>query len=300
MKWPVVSVLVALLVLPVQAFSFGVQELYETWRNQYLVPDEPGVILDVPYVVTEDHIADQMFKLLKLKPGDIFYDLGCGDGRLVIGAVKHPGVRGVGIDLDPRRVEESKANARAAGVSDRTTFIRQDIFQSDFRDATAIAIYLLPSLNLKLRPRFFQELKPGTRIVSHNFDMGEWKPDQTVYAGLWLDGFHYLHYWVIPANASGMWQGTKGGRMWSLSFTQRFQKAEGTLSVDGGPAIPLSRPTITGEMIRFGVPGGNPRDPVTFEGRINGDVMEGAIIEAGGVRSPFRVTRDPRTMSSVD
>jgi SAM-dependent methyltransferase len=297
------AIVVFFLVLPAApgpSHSLEGQEIFDTWQERYIVPGSEGKVLEVPYVQTDDYIAREMFRLLALQPGDVFYDLGCGDGRLVIAAVRHPGVRGVGIDIDQRRIAESKANALSAGVSDRTAFIRQDLFQSHIGDATAISIFLLPELNVRLRPKLFRDLRPGTRIVSHNFDMGDWKPDRTVFAGMWFDGPHNVHYWVIPANISGRWQGRNGKDLWSLSITQRFQNVEGNLSVNNGPTIALASATVTGERFRFVANMQNPRRQITFDGKVTGNLLEGTVLRAGGTASRLRAARDPGTISAID
>ena len=134
-----------------------------------------------------------MLKLAEVKKGDVLYDLGSGDGRLVITAAKKYGVRGTGIDIDPRRIEEATANAKKEGVENLVQFRNQDLFEADFRDATVITLYLLPGINLKLRPKLWKELKPGTRIVSHSFDMGDWQAEKQVD----VDG-RILYFWTIP------------------------------------------------------------------------------------------------------
>lgn len=135
-----------------------------------------------------------MLKLAEVKKGDILYDLGSGDGRLVVTAAKLYGVRGTGIDIDPRRIEESNANAKKEGVDNLVKFINKDLFEADFHDASVITLYLLPGINLKLRPKLWKELKPGTRIVSHSFDMGDWQPQKKID----VDG-RILYFWTIPA-----------------------------------------------------------------------------------------------------
>ena len=133
---------------------------------------------DVVYVPTPPAVVDAMLKMAKVTASDVVYDLGCGDGRIPIAAAQKYGARGVGIDLDPARIADAKENAKAAGVADKVTFLNQDLFTSDFRDATVVTLYLLPSLNERLMPKLKAELKPGTRIVSHAFDMGrEWPPE---------------------------------------------------------------------------------------------------------------------------
>jgi cyclopropane fatty-acyl-phospholipid synthase-like methyltransferase len=149
---------------------------------------------DVVYVPTPAEVVTAMLKLAKVGKGDVVYDLGSGDGRIVIAAVKDFGaVRGVGIDINPTRIEEANANAKKSGVADRVRFLNQDLFETNLSEASVVTLYLLPSLNLKLMPKLKAELKPGTRIVSHSFDMGDWKPEQTVE----VDGRN-VYFWTIP------------------------------------------------------------------------------------------------------
>jgi SAM-dependent methyltransferase len=155
---------------------------------------EPPTSLDVPFVPTPNEVVAGMLRLAGVRAGDVVYDLGSGDGRIVIAAAQRsPEVRGVGIDIDPRRIVEAEANARKAGVAARTRFIRQDLFDADLREATVVTLYLLPSLNVRLRPKLLAELAPGTRIVSHGFDMGDWKPARTARAG-----GSDIYLWVVP------------------------------------------------------------------------------------------------------
>ena len=147
---------------------------------------------DVPYVPTPQAVVEKMLEVAKVGPGDLVYDLGSGDGRIVIAAAKK-GARGVGIDIDEQRIWEAKNNAIAAGVADRVQFRQEDIFKTDFREATVVTMYLLTSVNLRLRPRLLAELKPGTRIVSHAFDLGDWKPLETHKVGS-----STVYYWVVP------------------------------------------------------------------------------------------------------
>ena len=147
---------------------------------------------DVPYVPTPNAVVDKMLEVAKVGPQDVVYDLGSGDGRIVIAAAKK-GARAVGIDIDEQRIWEANNNAIAAGVAGRVQFRQQDIFKADFREATVVTMYLLSGVNMKLRPRLLAELKPGTRIVSHAFDMGDWKPLETHKVGS-----STVYYWVIP------------------------------------------------------------------------------------------------------
>ena len=155
---------------------------------------------DVPYVPTPQEVVDEMLKLAKVQKGDVLYDLGSGDGRIPITAVEDYGVqKAVGIDINPQRIEEANANAKKAGVSDRIQFLNQDLFKSNFGEASVVTLYLLPDINVKLRPQLFKQLKPGTRIVSHDFDMGEWKPERVVQVQ-GPNRTHTLYYWVVPKN----------------------------------------------------------------------------------------------------
>ncbi len=156
--------------------------------SQILVSDR-----DVPYVPTPQAVVDAMLQVANVGKDDVLYDLGSGDGRIVITAAEKFGTRGVGIDIDPERVQEAQTNARQAGVTDRTKFIQQDLFKADFSEATVVTLYLLPSVNLKLRPLLFKQLKPGTRVVSNTFDMDDWKPEKTLKVGN-----NTVYYWVIP------------------------------------------------------------------------------------------------------
>lgn len=151
--------------------------------------------LDVPYVPTPPDVVAAMLTLADVHKGDVMYDLGCGDGRIVVTAAKKYGARATGIDIDPTRIKEARENAEKEGVSDLAKFRQEDLFTADFHDADVVTLYLLPSVNMKLRPKL-QQLKPGTRIVSHSFDMEDWKPDKRVD----VDG-RMIYLWVIPAKA---------------------------------------------------------------------------------------------------
>lgn len=146
----------------------------------------------VPYVRTPEKVVNAMLRVAKVGKDDVVYDLGCGDGRIVIAAAKR-GARGVGIDIDPERIRESIANAEAAGVSDRVQFFQKDLFEVDLSEATVVTLYLVPQINLKLRPKLLAELRPGSRVVSHNYDMGDWEPTRKVRVGA-----RTIYYWVIP------------------------------------------------------------------------------------------------------
>ncbi|HYP13968.1 MAG TPA: class I SAM-dependent methyltransferase [Bryobacteraceae bacterium] len=164
---------------------------------------KPARTPDVPYVPTTEQAVTEMLKLANIKKTDVVYDLGCGDGRIVIAAAKNFGARGVGIDINPERIKEARDNAKKAGVEDLVRFEENDLFEADFKEATVVTLFLLPQVNLKLRPKLMSELKPGTRVVSNTFDMGDWKAEkqaslsdneQTEYSGL----SQRFYLWTIP------------------------------------------------------------------------------------------------------
>ena len=156
---------------------------------------------EVPYVPTDDRVVAEMLAIANVGKNDVLYDLGSGDGRIVITAAKKFGTRGIGVDIDPERVKEANANAVKAGVTDRVRFVQQDLFQTDIREATVVTLYLLPDVNLRLRPKLLSDLKPGTRVVSHNYDMGDWEPEKTVRLPL-PGGAHLLFLWTIPPSGA--------------------------------------------------------------------------------------------------
>jgi precorrin-6B methylase 2 len=158
---------------------------------------EYGSGLDVPYVPTPPEVVQGMLKLAEVKKGEMVIDLGCGDGRIVVAAGKDFGARGIGYDLNPERIKEAKENARQAGVEDRIQFVQKNLFEADIQAANVVTLYLLPSVNEKLRPKLLADLKPGTRVVSHAFDMGDWKPDKQIE----VNG-RRVFLWVIPAKAA--------------------------------------------------------------------------------------------------
>jgi len=149
---------------------------------------------DVIFVPTPHEVVEDMLRLANVRKGDVLYDLGSGDGRIAITAAKKYGIKAVGIDIDPERIREANENARKAGVANLVEFRQEDLFKADFREASVVTLYLLPDLNVKLRPRLWEELKPGTRIVSHQFDMGTWKPDKRLESN-----GRVVYFWTIPA-----------------------------------------------------------------------------------------------------
>jgi SAM-dependent methyltransferase len=162
---------------------------------------QPRRAPDVPYVPTTEEAVQAMLKLANVKKTDIVYDLGCGDGRIVIAAAKTFGARGVGIDINPERISEAKANAKTAGVENLVRFEENDVFEAEFREASVVTLFLLPKINLKLRPRLLEQLKPGTRVVSNTFDMGDWKADKEASVENGNDDYglsQHLYLWIVP------------------------------------------------------------------------------------------------------
>ena len=167
-----------------------------------LAAQQGDVHRDVPYVPTPPDVVEAMLNLGGVKKGDIMYDLGCGDGRIVIMAAQKFGATGTGVDIDPERIKEAEENAKQAGVTGRVHFLQKNLFDADFHDATVVTLYLLPAINIKLRPKLLTELKVGTRIVSHQFDMGEWKPDKQVN----MD-WRILYLWTVTEQAKAEFGG---------------------------------------------------------------------------------------------
>jgi hypothetical protein len=226
---------------------------------------------DVVWVPSPQALVDKMLDMAKVTPADFVMDLGSGDGRTVITAAKR-GTRAMGIEYNPDMVALSRRNAAAAGVGDRATFVQADIFQSDFSRATVITLFLLTDLNLKLRPTLLS-LKPGLRVVSNTFRMGEWEPDQSFELG--CDTYCTAYLWIVPARVQGKWQlaQVQGGKG-ELTLNQEFQKITGTLKT-GSASVQISGGRLSGDEISF-VAGG-----AEYHGRVNDRVMEGTAKNGG-------------------
>jgi len=225
---------------------------------------------DVVWVPSPQALVDKMLDMAKVTPADFVMDLGSGDGRTVITAAKR-GARAHGIEYNPDMVALSRRNAAAAGVGDRATFAQADIFQSDFSQATVITLFLLTDLNLKLRPTILS-LKPGIRVASNTFKMGEWEPDQVFELG--CDTYCTAYLWIVPARVEGRWQFPQG----DLMLNQEFQKITGTLRT-GASSIQISGGRLRGDEISF-VAGGS-----EYRGRVNGRAIEGTVKSGNGTGS---------------
>ena len=230
---------------------------------------------DVVWVPSPQELVDKMLDMAKVTPRDFLMDLGSGDGRTVITAAKR-GATALGIEYNPDMVALSRRNAEKAGVSGKASFREADIFKTDLSKATVITLFLLTDLNLKLRPTILT-LKPGTRIVSNTFRMGEWEPDQTVELG--CDTYCTAYLWIVPANVEGGWKSGAG----ELALKQEFQKISGTLR-SGNVSAPISRGRLNGDQISFGAGGAE------YRGRVNGNAIEGTM-KANGRSSPWKASR---------
>ena len=232
---------------------------------------------DVPYLPTPPAAVTEMLRLAGVTGDDTVYDLGSGDGRIVITAARDFHARAVGVEIDPALVAASRANAREAGVSDRATFLQGDILKADLRDATVVTLYLLPGLNGLLIPNLLAELSPGARIVSHMHDMGDWRPDRTLCVG---DSTIYL--WVVPARVYGTWEvaidGPESPGHATLSLRQSFQEVGGSLSL-GGRRMALFDTTLRGGRLNFSVKSGRRGAPEVsrYSGTVAGDAVKGEV-----------------------
>jgi len=285
----------ALAALLALAASAPAQDLSLNW-NQYRG-------YDVPFVPTPPEVVDEMLKMANLKPGDVLYDLGCGDGRIVIAAAKRYGVKALGIDIDPVRIKESNENAVAAGLEGKVKFIQQDLFEADFHDATVVTMYLLTSVNLRLRPKLLAELKPGTRLVSHSFDMGEWKADKTALVQTSYGDERDVHFWIVPANVSGRWEwdladGTKK-RHYAIQAVQEFQSVSAS-GTEGTWLVAVNDVSLVGDHIKFRLDteADGKMTSFLYDGTVQGDTIEGAIRPANDPKAvpvKWKAVRDPKT-----
>ncbi|MDP1952435.1 MAG: SAM-dependent methyltransferase [Betaproteobacteria bacterium] len=265
------------------------------------VQAQSGLGEGVPYIQTPQAVVEKILDLAEVGPDDFLIDLGSGDGRIVITAAQKRGARGFGVELDSSLVEASNDAARKAGVGERARFFERDLFDTDIRQASVLTLYLLPEVNLQLRPRILTHLKPGTRVVSHDWDMGEWRPDAKVV----LEGLakpvmpiqaSTIYLWVVPAKVAGSWRlridgaGDEVAMEMEVELTQRFQEISGIARRAGGRTL-LQSAHLRGAEIRFAVidEAQRPSVPLQLFGRVYGDTMDGTT----GAGRRWRAERKP-------
>lgn len=228
--------------------------------------------IPVPYIPSSEVAVEEMLRLAAVEPNDVVIDLGSGDGRIVIAAAKYFGAKGIGVEIDPKLVAESEENARQAGVADRVRFYARDVLKADISQATVVTMYLLSSLIRKLRPKLLAELKPGTRIVAHDFPIESWTPDRVVTIS------KTLYLYVVPAQVAGNWRLTAtlpaGEQQYDFELRQDLQKITGGARVQGG-YLPLFEARLTGDRISFVIV--DEGRSHHFAGRVAGSAMEGVV-----------------------
>jgi hypothetical protein len=243
-----------------------------------------------PYVPTPQIVVDEMLRMAKVGANDFVVDLGSGDGIIVLTAAQKFKARGFGVDIDPDLVKLSNTEARRLGVADRARFFVQDLFKADISKATVVTLYLLPGMMVNLRPKIFGELRPGTRVVSHDYHFAdEWLPDDQF---TWdvpekekVSGVPSatIYLWIVPAKIAGRWQvhvAAPAPAQYELTLRQNFKNFEGSVNPDGGRGTQLTQTRLHGEEISFALPAGGGRH--LFRGRVGGDAMEGSVELAGG------------------
>ncbi len=250
---------------------------------------------EVPFVPTPQTVVEAMLKLAQVRPGDFVMDLGSGDGRIVITAARQHGAEGLGIEYDQTLIERATKAAAEAGVADRVSFMKQDLFDTDLSQATVLALYLLPEVNMGLRPRILEQLRPGARVVSHDWDMGDWEPD----AKMDVDapgkevGAHpksTIYLWVIPANVEGPWRARLGaGGELELELTQKFQRVGGTVRYRN-VECPIMEATLAGDRLALRACEGANR--LQMVGKVHPDRIVGMVTRGGAPRTQFRALRD--------
>ena len=247
-----------------------------------------------PYVPTPHDVVDAMLELAGVGPRDVVVDLGSGDGRIILAAARKYQARGVGVDIDPDLVEEANLTASRLGLSDRAQFIQQDVMAADLKEVTVLTLYLLPEMMRSLRHKLLQELKPGTRIVSHDFHLGEWLPDRTVDMEsaekfeIIGDPASTVYLWIVPAAVAGTWRDGTGA--FRLEIKQHYQDIAGTLTREGR-TVTLRDGRIDGTQIRFTAPGRDGTGQETYTGTVENGRMTGDV--SGTVPARWSAARVP-------
>jgi len=256
----------------------------------FLMPAQAADLSDLktggPYVPTPQSVVDSMLRMAAVGEKDFVIDLGSGDGIIVLTAARQFKASGMGIDIDPDLVKQSNASAQKFGVAARVRFVQEDVFKADLSNASVLTLYLLPGMMMNLRAKVFNELKPGTRIVSHDYHFGDWSPDDSMSFDVpekeSVTGVPRatVLLWYAPARVAGTWEvKTAAGETYQVALKQRFQVIEGTATV-AGKAVKAQNPTLRGNDIAFIVP--EAKGLSRFSGRVNGDAMEGTVEASGG------------------
>ncbi|MGB6242469.1 MAG: class I SAM-dependent methyltransferase [Castellaniella sp.] len=224
----------------------------------------PGKLLDVPFVPSDDDVIEGLLSLGEVRSTDLLYDLGCGDGRIVIAAARTRGARSIGVELDPLRIADAMEEAGHVRVEYLVDFIEEDIFTVDIRDATVITLYLLEAVNLQLRPRLLKELRPGTRILSHVFKMGDWRADEQIELRGGNQRGVNLYKWIVPAQVAGVWEweGMEGGQ-YRVQLEQRFQDVTGSAWLDDA-VVKVDSATLCGAALTLRIQTGKTAVPQAF------------------------------------
>ncbi len=267
---------------------------------------------DVPYVPTPANVVETMLDMARINAADYLIDLGSGDGRIVIEAAKKHGIRAMGVELDGNLVYQANVEARRQGVADRVTFANANLFVTDIGKATVVTMYLFPHINLQLRPRLFAELRAGSRVVSHDFDMGDWRPDEK--RQIAVPGKSYgppssmVYLWHIPADVSGRWEWQLGVdgvvHRYQANFEQRFQDVSANVLVDGSSAVAHDA-VLRGTLLSFTLEPASPGRTMKqeFTGRIDGDRAAGTVrmsVGGGDVTLDWQATRIKRGKMKID
>lgn len=257
--------------------------------------DAPKITEETPYVPSPRIVVDTMLRMANVRAGDFLIDLGSGDGRIIITAAGEFNARGIGVDYDARLVRLANDNAQKAGVADRARFIEQNVFKTDLAQASVVTIYLLPEYNAVLKPSLLA-LKPGTRIVSHDYGIGDWEPDaqSKVVAPekpVGVDKASWIYYWMVPARVEGHWRSSipaaRGATALGIKLWQRYQNVEGTATI-GANTVAIQRPVLKGDLFTFELTEG--RHQLHFEGRISADRISGRL-RSGNKKFPWRAVR---------
>jgi hypothetical protein len=254
-----------------------------------------NLVEEVPFVPTPQAVVEAMLKLAQVRPGDFLIDLGSGDGRIVITAARQFSAEGLGIEYDNTLIARATEAAEQAGVADRVSFIKQDLFETDLSQATVLTLYLLPEVNLSLRPRILEQLRPGARVVSHDWDMGDWPPDSKVEVDapgkeVGARQKSTLYLWIVPARVDGAWRSRLGaGGELELELEQKFQQVKGSVRYRQ-VECPIEEATLVGERLAIRACEGANR--LQMVGKVYPDRIVGMVSRGGAPRTQFRALRD--------